>query len=65
MLYEESPDESKDTNFSVAFEAALSADVVSCSNLRNVTGSKVQEVKEVVGEIVFNQGMMAVLGRTY
>ena len=61
----DAPDENEGTNFSVAFEVLLSADIVTCSNLRNVTGAKVQAVKEVVGEVAFNQGMMAVLGRTY
>jgi hypothetical protein len=47
------------------YDALLSVDIVASSLLRNITGAKIQSVKDVVGEAAFNQGMMATLGRTF
>jgi hypothetical protein len=61
----ESPNENKNTNFTAVYDALLSVDIVASSLLRNITGAKIQAVKDVVGEAAFNQGMMATLGRTF
>ena len=60
------PGDSKDSKtFAAVYDALRIADIVSSSSLRNITGAKIQAVKEVVGEVAFNQGMMATLGRTF
>lgn len=60
------PGDSKQSKtFAAVYDALRIADIVSSSSLRNITGAKIQAVKEVVGEVAFNQGMMATLGRTF
>lgn len=61
----ESPNDNKNTNFTAVYDALLSVDIVASSVLRNITGAKIQAVKDIVGEAAFNQGMMATLGRTF
>lgn len=61
------PDEQNDERggFTVVFQSLLNADLVMRTSLRLVTEEKILAVKQVVGEVAFNQGMMAALGRTF
>lgn len=61
----EDPEGKENKTYAAVYDALRIADIVSSSSLRNITGAKIQAVKEVVGEVAFNQGMMATLGRTF
>lgn len=58
-------DSKESKTFAAVYDALRIADIVSSSSLRNITGAKIQAVKEVVGEVAFNQGMIATLGKTF
>ena len=61
----EDPEGKENKTYAAVYDALRIADIVSSSSLQNITGAKIQAVKEVVGEVAFNQGMMATLGRTF